>query len=278
MKTKIFASLIVIISYCIESSAQAPFQVVVKGKGSPILLFPGFGCTGEVWNETVAVLSKTNECHIFTFAGFGNVPPIATPWFAKIKDGVINYVKDNKLKKPILLGHSLGGTLSLWLAASEKEMFKKAIVVDALPCSAALMIPGYTGETIPYETPRSKMILDMDSVSFSNMNAQAVSYMCLNKEKQPTVLRWMNAVDRKTYVYGYVDMLNLDLRKEIAGIKIPVIILAATHPDITAVQKTYQAQYENLPTVKIHYADHAAHFVMFDQPEWFVTNVKEAIN
>lgn len=277
MKAKILVLLFVVIFQCIDSSAQAPFQVVVKGKGDPILLFPGFGCTGEVWNETVAVLSKTNECHIFTFAGFGNVPPIESPWLVKIKDGVIAYVKANKLKKPILLGHSLGGTLSLWLAVEAKDMFKKAIIVDALPCSAALMMPGYSGETIPYENPRSKMMLDMDSVSFSNMNAQAVSYMCLNTEKQNTIRNWMNAVDRKTYVYGYVDMLNLDLRKEIAAIKIPVTILAATHPDVAAIRKTYQSQYENLPTVTIRYAEHAAHFVMYDQPEWFVTNVKEAI-
>src|SRR3569832_2009438 len=142
MKAKIVSALVIVILYCIDCSAQAPFQVVVKGKGDPILLFPGFGCTGEVWNETVAALSKTNECHIFTFAGFGNVPPIGAPWLAKIKDGIVQYVKDNKLKKPIFLGHSLGGSLSLWLATAEKDMFKKAIVVDALPCSAALMIPG----------------------------------------------------------------------------------------------------------------------------------------
>jgi len=278
MKAKVFSVLLIIIFYHIDSIAQAPFHVVVKGKGDPVLLFPGFGCTGEVWDETVATLCKTNECHIFTFAGFGNVPSIGTPWLAKIKDGIINYVKENKLKKPILLGHSLGGTLSLWLATLEQDMFGKVIVVDALPGSAALMIPGYTGETITYDNPRSKMMLDMDSASFSNMNAQSVSYMCLNKEKQLTILHWMNSVDRKTYVYGYVDMLNLDLRKEIAAIKIPVIILAATHPDITAIQKTYQSQYANLPAVKIHYADHSAHFVMYDQPEWFIRNVKEAVH
>jgi hypothetical protein len=45
-------------------------------------------------------------------------------------------------------------------------------------------------------------------------------------------------------------MLNLDLRKEISKIKIPVVILAASNPDLTTVQNTYKAQYENLPSVK----------------------------
>ncbi len=277
MKTKVFILLLLISSYCADANAQAAFQVVVKGKGDPVLLFPGFACTGEVWNETVAALAETHECHIFTFAGFGNVPPIETPWLMKIKDEVIKYVKERKLKKPILLGHSLGGTVSLWLAIVEKDMFKKVIAVDALPATAALMIPGYKGEMLPYDNPQSNKMLNMDSASFAKMNAQTIPYMCLNKEKQNTILNWISKADRKTYVFGYIDMLNLDLRKEIAAIKIPVIILAATNPDVNTVQKNYQLQYANLPSVTIYYAEHSAHFVMYDQPEWFINKVKEAI-
>lgn len=274
MKTKSF--LIILLTLFISKSvcSQTAFKVDVKGKGDPVLLFPGFGCTGEVWYETVAELSKTNECHIFTFAGFGNVPPIEGPWLSKIKDEIISYVKTKKLKKATLIGHSLGGTLSLWLASIETDLFKKVILVDALPATAALMIPNYKGEAIPYDNPQSKMMLTMDQNTFDTMNSQSTPYMCLNKEKQKKINEWIKIADRKTYVYGYIDMLNLDLRKEIAKIKIPVVILAATNPDINTVQKTYKAQYENLPTVKIHYAEKSAHFVMFDQPEWFMEKVK----
>lgn len=277
MKTKLI--LVIVFTILISKSviSQTSFKVEVKGKGAPVLLFPGFGCTGEVWNETVAEISKTNECHIFTFAGFGNVPPIEGPWLATIKSEIVSYVKAKKLKKPTLIGHSLGGTLSLWLASTEVDLFKKAILVDALPASAALMIPNYKGDVIPYDNPQSKMMLAMDANAFNAMNAQSVSYMCFNKEKQKTIVEWMKMADRKTYVYGYIDMLNLDLRKDIAKIKIPVVILAATNPDIETVQKTYKSQYENLPSAKIYYAEKSAHFVMYDQPEWFIEKVKSEI-
>ena len=258
----------------IAANAQTAFRVEVRGKGNPVLLFPGFGCTGEVWNETVAELSKTNECHVFTFAGFGTVPPITTPWLATIKNEIIAYVKANKLKEATLIGHSIGGTLSLWLAATESNLFKKVIAVDALPASAALMIPNYNGDIIAYDNPQSKMMLTMDRAAFDSMNAQYASYMCLNKEKQKTINDWMKMVDQKTFVYGYVDMLNLDLRKEIAKINIPVTILAATNPDIETVKKTYKVQYEYLPNVVIHYAEKSAHFVMYDQPEWYLEKIK----
>jgi pimeloyl-ACP methyl ester carboxylesterase len=278
MKTVTFFILSLVSALLTSSFAQESFEVTVKGKGEPILLFPGFGCTGDVWNDTVAELSKTNECHVFTFAGFGTVKPIETPWLSKIKEDIIEYVKTHKLHKPTLIGHSLGGTLSYWLASSEPNLFNKIIAVDALPCSAALMIPNYNGEIIPYNNPQSTIMLEMDEESFQKMNSQTVSFMCLNTTKQKELVEMMNMVDKKTFVYGYIDMLNLDLREEIAKIKIPVVILAATFPDKATVAKTYQVQFEKLPTVKIIYADNAAHFVMFDQPEWFMKTLNENLN
>lgn len=267
----------VLMSNTISLYAQPAFTVEVKGKGSPVLLFPGFGCPGAVWQETVAQLSQTHECHVFTFAGFGQASPIGFPWLSTIKDSILQYVKARQLQRPVLLGHSLGGTLSLWLAALEKTTFQQAIVVDALPCTMALFNPAYKGELLPYDNPQSKAMLEMNAQQFDAMLAQQVNFMCRNKDKQAQILNWMKTSDRKTYVYGYTDYLNLDLREAIAGITIPVTLLAATAMGKAMVEKTYQLQYQKLPSVKIRYADNAAHFVMFDQPEWFAGQLKEIL-
>jgi pimeloyl-ACP methyl ester carboxylesterase len=277
MKTGVLFLLTVSLLMRIQLQAQQSFKVEVSGKGEPVLLFPGFGCSGEVWSETVNRLSATNECHTFTFAGFGKVAAIDTPWLSTIKDDILKYVKTKNLNKPVLLGHSLGGTLSLWLASLETSMFKKIIVVDALPATAALMIPGYKGEKLPYDNPQSNALLQMSDSAFKDMSRKYATYMCLNKDKQQTIINWLNVCDRKTYVYGYIDMLNLDLRKSIAAITIPVTILAATYPNKQMVENTYTAQYKNLPGTNVLYADNAAHFVMYDQPEWFINNVIKAI-
>ncbi|MCU0418149.1 MAG: alpha/beta hydrolase [Cyclobacteriaceae bacterium] len=276
MKTKTLFTLLLLCSIALVR-AQSPFHVAVKGKGQPILLFPGFGCPGEVWDEAVAELSKTHQCHVFTFAGFGNVPPIEGPWLEKIKNGVLAYVKENRLARATLLGHSLGGTLSLWLASTEPGLFARVIAVDALPCSAALMIPNYRGEPIAYDNPQSNTMMQMDSAAFNSTNAQSMPYLCRNTEKQKLLLRWMNQADRKTYVHGYIDMLNLDLRAAIAQITIPVVVLGAANPDRDTVEKTYRAQYEKLPATIFHYAENSAHFVMYDQPQWLLQKLTEQV-
>lgn len=259
--------------------AQTAFNVTVRGEANEqaILFFPGFANTGSVWDDAVDELSKNYKCYVFTFAGFGEVPPIEEPWLLTIKNQIVQYVIDQKLEKPILVGHSLGGTLSYWLAISEPDMFKKIIAVDALPGSVVLMIPNYDGKKLPYDNPQSQKILQMDDTSFGNMIDQQIQYMCLNKEKQQYIAAMMKTADRKTYVHGYIDMLNLDLREDMGKIKIPVTVLAATYPDKAIVEPTYKAQFKELPSVEIHYADNAAHYVMFDRPNWFMEILKKSL-
>ena len=271
-------SLILVLILLVSSGyGQSAFKVEVVGKGDPILFFPGFACTGDVWKDVTRELAKHYECHVFTFAGFGGVPAIGKPWLPKIKDAVVQYVHDRKLQHAIIIGHSLGGTLGLWLAATEPTLFKKIIVVDALPCMGALMIPNYKAEDIVYDNPYSKKLLEMDNADFRVMAAQQSAVMMLNKENQAQVVDWIMMTDRSTYVYGYVDLLKLDLREDLARIKIPVIILAATYPDKAMHEKTYNEQYAKLSDKAFHYADSSAHFIMYDQPQWLLSQITESV-
>ncbi|HDZ04493.1 hypothetical protein LCGC14_0078990 [marine sediment metagenome] len=255
-----------------------PFKVDVVGTGEPILLFPGFACTGDVWNETVIELSKNYECHVFTFAGFGDVPAIEKPWLPKIKEGVLTYISKNKLENPIVIGHSLGGALALWMA-TESSSYKKLIVVDALPSTGALMMPDFKSEYMVYDSPYNKQVLEMNNADFENMASQMAGSMSSDKLKQLQIKDWMIKADRETYVYGYTDLLKLDLREDLSKINIPVTILAATEPyGLEMAKSTYDTQYNALGEYTIEFANGSSHFIMYDQPKWFLENLKKALN
>lgn len=279
MKTlKTIHLILLCITSLVITAQDYPFTVNVKGVGQPILLFPGFTCTDLVWEETVAELSKNYECHVFTFAGFGDVAPIDKPWLPKIKKGVEAYVKDQNLKNTIVIGHSLGGALGLWLATEEEHPFSQLIIVDALPSTGALMIPNFKSEDMVYESPWNKQMLAMDDTGFDAMATQMATGMSLNQEKQQQLKDWMVQADRKTYVYGYTDLLKLDLREDLGKINIPVSILAATQPyGLEMVQRTYAEQYKNLKDYKIDFAADSAHFIMYDSPKWFKEKLSNSL-
>lgn len=278
---KTFQSILVftflIATLCVQAQKK-PFEVTIKGQGQPVLLFPGFTCTGSVWEDTVVELSKNYECHIFTFAGFGEVAAIEKPWLPKIKEGVNTYVKENQLKAPMIIGHSLGGALGLWLTSEKDHPYSKLIVVDALPSTGALMMPNFNSENIVYESPWNKQTLEMNDEAFDAMATQMSAGMTMNTEKQNQIKEWIIQSDRETYVYGYTDLLKLDLREDIAQIKIPVTILAATHPyGLEMAKNTYEGQYKNLEDYEIEFAEGAAHFIMYDKPEWFKSKILKHI-
>jgi pimeloyl-ACP methyl ester carboxylesterase len=278
MKTikKLMFVVLFMVYFSINAQDQ-PFKVEVIGKGEPILLFPGFTCTGDVWKDTVTELSKNYQCHVFTFAGFGDVPAIEKPWLPKIKDGVLNYIQEKKLVNPILIGHSLGGALALGMA-TESNAYQKLIIIDALSSTGALLIPNFKSEYMIYDSPYNKQLLEMNTKDFEAMAMQMASGMTKDKSKQEIIKDWMLQADRETYVYGYTDLLKLDLREDLSKIKVPVTILAATDPyGYDTVKATYETQYKALAEYDIKFAEDAAHFIMYDQPKWFIDNLLNSL-
>lgn len=263
--------------FAITTSAQKSFVVEKTGKGQPIFLFPGFACTPEVFDDFKEELNKDYEVHSFTFAGFGGIPPINFPWLPQIKEEIEIYIKDNNLQNPIIIGHSLGGTLGLWLL-TDSDIYAKLIVIDALPAMGALMIPDYNSETIEYDSPYNLQVLEMDDQAFRNMAHQSASYMTKDSEKQQLIANWMIGSDRKTYVYGYTDLLKLDLRNDLKNINSPVFILAATEPygkDVA--ESNYRKQYKNLKDYSLKFAEGSNHFIMYDQPEWLRRQIQSVL-
>jgi pimeloyl-ACP methyl ester carboxylesterase len=96
-------------------------------------------------------------------------------------------------------------------------------------------------------------------------------------EKQELIKSWMLQADRKTYVYGYTDLLKLDLRPALALIKVPVLILGAPFPTKEMVLPNYEKQYANLGNKKLEIAPAGRHFIMFDQPEWMYAQINSFI-
>ncbi|MFC6858547.1 alpha/beta fold hydrolase [Zunongwangia atlantica] len=262
----------------VQLTAQNSFKVDVYGEGQPILLLPGFSSTANVYAEMIPTLAKNYQIHAFTFAGFGDVTPIQTQWLETIKKDLEAYIIKNELKNLTILGHSMGGTLGLWLASEDKNI-NKLILIDALPAMGALMFPDYDSDAIQYDSPYNKQLLSMSETDFEAMAHQMAKNMSIDPEGQKKIAVDMLKADRKTYVYGYTDLLKLDLRQKLSNIDIPVYILAANLPyGKEAAEKNYKNQYKNLKDYTLNFAENSMHFIMYDQPEWLNDQIKIALD
>ena len=276
---KIYLLFTILLS-CATQAQQTdqPIHVQVSGSGAPILLIPGFTVPGDSWEATVNQLEENYECHVLTLAGFGGKSPIEFPWLPKVNASIENYIQENQLNDLIVIGHSLGGTIATWLASRENSQIAKLILVDALPAAGAMMIPNFDPENLAYESPYNNQLLSMTDADFEKMAQGMAQGMSLRPEAQEKIKDWILLSDRKTYVYGYTDYLKLDMREDLKNISIPVTIIAADKPyGKEMVTQTYKNQYANLAQYDLIIAENAAHFVMFDQPEWFMEQIQNII-
>lgn len=271
MKTSITVLLSLLITCSVFS--QSSFVVKKEGAGKPIIFLPGFVTPGSVWNETIKSLEGKYQSHVFTYAGFGGVPPIDTPWYSSIKRDLVTYIKKEKLSGIIIIGHSMGGTLAVDISAAIPGKIQKLILVDALPAMRDVMMPGVSADMIQYNSPYNNQTLQLSEEAFRKTATMMAGGMTADKKKSDTIINWIMRTDRKTYVYGYTDLLKLDLREDLKVIKAKTLILGATFPTKEVAKATFEKQYALLKNKQIQMAPDSKHFIMFDQPEWFYAQV-----
>lgn len=257
----------------VAQPAPPAIQVKKSGKGDAIIFLPGFTCPGSIWNETVAHLNKSYESHMVSYAGFNGLAPVKMPWYETIKKETIDYIKTQKLSNVRIVGHSMGGMLALDIASELPDKVRSVVAVDALPCLRELWMPGVPASSFKYDSPYNKQQLSQTPEVMRQNATMMASGMTLNKTAADSVLNWMLKADRETYVYGYTDLLKIDLRDALTKVNAKTLVLGAPFPDAATVTANFEKQYANLKNKSIVIAGNSRHFIMFDQPDWFYQKV-----
>ena len=278
MRGIFIAAQLLFITFLASGQAKS-FEVKVTGKGQPIILIPGYSCSGEVWKETVAHLQSKYECHVITLAGYAGVTAIDTPVLKTVKDDLVKYIHEKKLKHIILMGHSLGAFMSLWVAGEIPAEIDKIICVDGVPAIAAMMNPA-----INYDSLRRSPFMNAEmaannfkaipSENYIQNTAKAMLYQVSDSARATQIATWSSLCDRKTLGYTIVEISATDLRPQLKKITCPVLILASTYGTAESSNKIMNEQYANLPNKKIMVAA-SKHFIMYDAPEWMYKQVDE---
>ena len=253
-----------------------PFEVVKSGKGKQSIIFiPGFASSGDVWKETKANFEKEFTCYTFTMAGFAGVQPQPNASFKNWETEIVNYITDNRIEKPIIVGHSMGGGLAMAIASDYPELISKIVVVDALPCLSALRDPSFTLQQNNNCTPMINQISDMSETDFLQMQKRNMAMLMADASKQEEAISWSIKSDRKTFSEIYCDFSNTDLRDKIEAIKCPSLILLES--GFANYKTSIEAQFVHLKTANFQYATKGLHFIMYDDTAWYLAQLTNFI-
>jgi pimeloyl-ACP methyl ester carboxylesterase len=245
-----------------------------------MILIPGLASGGNVWDGTVEHFKGRYQCHVLTLAGFAGQPAIDGPFLEKVRDGIVKYIKDQKLDHPIIIGHSLGGMMSFWLAEKAPDEVGPIISVDGVPFYAALMNPGATSESmIPRAEELRSTYASISPEQFAANNRRFLAMMITDKTNIDKVASLGDKSDPKAVGQAFYDLVLADLRPGLKFIKAPVLLIGSDssggdEATKTKFQAAYAAQIKTVPHHKLVFAPKAKHFIQLDDPDFFYREVE----
>jgi pimeloyl-ACP methyl ester carboxylesterase len=255
----------------VQASAFKPtaFSVVVHGRGRPVILIPGLGCPGEVWNDITARLHGF-QTHTLTLAGFAGTPRIDEPLAAKTRDELARYIRARRLDHPIIIGHSMGGYIAYWLAASEPNLVGPTIIVDAAPTFG----PDDPGAAQAAGAQARSVWADASDEQFTRQVQLQFASMSAQPARLRTTIDAVARSDRRAMGDAVYEMVTHDLRPQLSRIRAPVLLVLADG----SLQAAYRQQARPVRDHEVVVLPGTGHFVFVDDPDGFVTAIKRFLD
>ena len=109
------------------------FSRIYGDEGCDLIIIHGLFGMSDNWNTLGKKFSKYCKVHLIDLRNHGKSPHSADFNYDVMCDDVLQYIQNNNIKNPILLGHSLGGKVAMKFAFTYPKKIEKLIVVDISP-------------------------------------------------------------------------------------------------------------------------------------------------
>jgi pimeloyl-ACP methyl ester carboxylesterase len=244
-------------------------------RGTPLILIPGLASGAWVWQDVVKRFKDTHVVYVVTLAGFDGQPVVSGKVMQQALQSLKGLIVTQELDKPVLIGHSLGGVLSIALAQAESSLIAGVVSIDGLP-----VFPGT--EAMP-PAQRAAMVADikagMSGLDREKFASQQQEYMrgigVLDAVTAERLAQLSAKSDPAATAEYMAETLALDLRPNLPRISVPVLLISPYNAAdgeakmISEAAKTahYRQLMAGTPRLEVVSVSPARHFAMFDQPK-----------
>jgi pimeloyl-ACP methyl ester carboxylesterase len=134
----------------------------VRGEGPPVLLIQGVGVHGGGWQPQVDALAERYTCLSFDNRGMGQSQPAGAPiTVEQMTEDAVALLDAEGMGAAHVVGHSLGGLISLHLALTRRERVRSLSLLctfangrDAAPLTLEMMLLGLRSRIGPRRARR----------------------------------------------------------------------------------------------------------------------------
>ena len=254
------------------------------GRGRPVLLLHGWLNSWAIWRPTVELLGKEFRLYALDFLGFGESGSQTekTENFS-VSNFVLmvnEFMDRMAIKKAPLVGHSMGGTVSLSTAIQFPDKVVKVIVVGSpiqgTSLSPLLKLAAYRGWTGLAQTAPG--LYNVFQAGFNPFLKRYAYFMAKDGKAVGTMLTSdVSKLTAAPFFESIGTLRQTDLRSSIGALNMPVLGMYGKK-DIIVSPGQAKVLKECLPSSKIAWFEGSGHFPMMDESDRFHAEVRDFLN
>lgn len=242
--------------------ASARLAVTARGAGPDVVLVHGLNSSRAVWNALVAAVPGI-RWHLVQIAGFGGLAAGANAGGAvlgPVTAEIARYCTEAGLRRPAVIGHSMGGIIALMLGLRFPAVPGRLMVVDILPAPAR----GFGLD------PSMRDLFDGLQAAFGGQRGMAALMGLFGGDA---------ASDSRVSATALRELAETDLGPAIARLVVPLTVVYAEPPPDIADPRRVAAQYRAAyPQARLEGVAGSGHMVMLDEPVRFADIVRSFLS
>lgn len=237
-----------------------------------ILLHGWLGSWG-LWQETMTVLGHYYRTYAVDFWGFGESgtksPSYAVQDFVKL---VEQFMEHLGIERAPLVGHSMGGTVSLWVAIQYPQRVSKVVVVGSpiVGSSLSFLLKLFGQPPVAYVIYHNLWILKLGFHLLARWYSR-------DKRWPEMMIRDLSRTTLESFLLSIASLRRTDLRTQLAQIQVPVLGMYG-EKDIVVHPEQWKLIHQAVAKAIIFRFTEAGHFIMLDEPEKFVDSLKSFLD
>lgn len=248
------------------------------GQGQPIIILHGWLGISDHWISIGKYLSSQGyKVYIPDLPNHGR--SFHTEGFSYKEMGEISnvFVKGEGIINPILIGHSMGGKISMEMINQEPDYYKAIIMID-------IHFKDYYTLNSISNPILNKILIETNPSKFTSL-VEALNYLQelgLEKKLIPLVLKNLELNNKKLRWRSNLPMLALESKNILEGIKlkknsIPALLIRGENSKYVS-QEDILSMMEYLPNLKEETILNSGHWIHVEQPTMLILAIIKFLN
>ena len=247
------------------------------GSGNPIILLHGLFGSNKNCQLIAQHLAKDYRVYTVDLRNHGESPATDSMSYEEMSDDIFQFIDEQELNNPILIGHSTGGKIAMVCALHKPDSFRSLVILDIGPMT--------------YQSRFDTLIVAMSSLPFNTLADCAEADTLLKKTVKDPLLRQhvlQNLVKTANGAYQWSFNLpairnNLDLLAAFPepdqGTEYSGAALFLSGADSDYVQGDAHATiYRHFPNAMMATVANAGHWLHYEQAEATIEEIQGFLN